>query len=77
MTDRVKRKYILKNPKPRKTHQLNTILDDEQYEFLKKYRDEKHPGKKMSSILRELVTDLIRPIEKIITAPRYAGEKIK
>ncbi len=75
--EKAKRKYILKNPRPRKTHQLNTILDDAQYEFLKKYRDEKHPNKKMSSILRDLVTDLMKPVEIKATAPRYAGEITK
>lgn len=75
--EKIKRKYVLKNPRPRKTHQLNTILDDGQYEFLKRYRDEKHPNKKMSSILRDLVMDLMKPIEIKATIPRYAGDKIK
>lgn len=74
-----KRKYVIKNPQPRKTHQLNTILNDAQYEVLKKYRDAKYPGMKLSSVLRELVNtaSLALEIEKTAkksSEPRYLGD---
>lgn len=74
-----KRKYLIKNPQRRKTHQLNTILNDVQYEQLKKYRDLKYPGMKLSSVLRELVStvSLALAIDKEIKKsiePRYLGD---
>lgn len=75
MNEKPKRKYVLKNPQPKKVHQVNTILDDAQYQILKEYRDFNYPGKKMSLVLRELVLDIKKKQETLKTfKPRYLGD---
>lgn len=49
--EKMKRKYVLKNPHPRKKHQVNVILDDTQYEKLIKSAN----GKKLTEYIRELI----------------------
>ena len=51
MNEETKRKYVIKNPHPRKTWQVNVILDDAQYKKLKDLAD----GKRLTVVIRDLI----------------------
>lgn len=55
---KAKRKYTIKNPHPRKTHQVNVILDDNDFAYLQLYRDQLMPGAKLASALRNMLKEI-------------------